>query len=256
MTEPTASSGPESARDPATADPATEARALLRAADRAVLGTLDRDGGGPYASLVLLATAADGAPLLLISRLAEHTRNLEADPRASLLIDGTAGFEQPMEGPRLTLAGRAARLEPAAAGPARARFLARHPDAALYADFGDFAFWRIAVGRGHLVAGFGRISGVDGAALLPPADDAAALVAAEAEIVAHMNQDHADALDLYARVLLGRDGDGWRMTGLDPDGIDLRRGGAVARLSFDRRATTPDLARAELVRLVRRARSG
>lgn len=242
------------AADPDT-DPAAKARSLLRAADRAVLATIDRRGGGPYASLVLLATAAEGAPILLISRLAEHTRNLEADPRASLLIDGSAGHRQPLEGPRVTLTGTAARLDGGAAGPARSRFLARHPDSRRYADFGDFAIWRIAVGAGHLVAGFGRIAGIEGDALLPGVDDASALIAAEAEIVDHMNADHGDAVDLYARVLLGREGAGWRITGIDPEGADLRRDGAVARLAFDRRVTSPDQARAALVRLAKRARA-
>jgi hypothetical protein len=245
--------------DPRTPDPPTDAaaaRGLVRAADRAALATLDRDGGGPSASLVLVAGAADGAPILLISRLAWHTRNLEADPRASLLIDGTAGFDQPLEGPRVTLLGRFDRLD---GGPARdrarARFLARHPDAALYADFGDFGLWRMTVWTAHLVAGFGRIRTIDGPDLLPPVDDAEALAAAEREVVEHMNDDHADAVDLYAGRLLGQAGEGWRMTGIDPEGADLRRGGAVARLPFDKRATTPEEARVELVRLVKRARA-
>lgn len=227
------------------------ARRLMRAADRATLATALADNAGwPYASLVLTACDADGSPLLLLSDLAEHSRNLAADPRLSLLLDGTAGHEDPLTGPRLSLLGRAA---PTAEPGARARFLARHPGAALYADFRDFRFYRVAVERAHFVAGFGRIRWLPASDLLdapPPA-----LTTAEADIVAHMNADHADALDLYARVLLGQSGEGWRMTGIDRRGLDLRRAGAVARLDFAHPVETPDQARAELVRLARAARS-
>ena len=144
-------------------DPAAEARRLLRAATTASLGTIARDGGGPYTSLVLVAVDANGAPLLLLSDLAEHSQNIAGDDRVSLLIDGTQGLEERLTGPRLTLLGRAAR----SAGPDhRARYLARHSSAGRYADFGDFAFYRIAVGSAHLVAGFGNIHAIAGAALL------------------------------------------------------------------------------------------
>lgn len=230
------------------------ARGLLRGLDRATLATslataLAGQAGWPYASLVLIATAPDGSPLLLISRLAEHTKNLAAEPRLSLLLDGTAGHEDPLTGPRLTLLGRAAVSEDPRD---RARFLARHPGAALYADFGDFAVWRVTVERGHFVAGFGRIRWIEAADLV--IDPPPALTEAEPDIVAHMNADHADALDLYAQRLLGLSGSGWAMTGLDRDGLDLRRGGAVARLAFARPVATPEEARAELVRLAREAR--
>ncbi len=135
-------------------DPARLARSLVRAAETASLATIQRDAGGPYASLVLVAADDDGIPILLLSDLAEHSRNLAADGRASLLFDGTAGFEDRLTGPRLTVLGRArASGEPRH----RARFLARHTGAARYAGFGDFRFYRIAVESAHLVAGFGRI---------------------------------------------------------------------------------------------------
>ena len=124
----------------------------------------------------------------------------------------------------------------------------------MYADFGDFAFWRVEVSRAHLVAGFGRIHWIDGRDLLLDMTGAEALAATERDIVAHMNDDHADAIQLYATRLLGRSGEGWRMTGLDPEGLDLRRAGEVARLPFDRRVTDAESARAELVRLAKRAR--
>jgi putative heme iron utilization protein len=141
-------------------DPAAEARALLRAASTASLGTIGRDGGWPFTSLVLVATDHDGVPLLLLSDLAEHSANIAADDRVSLLIDGTAGLDDPLTGPRLTVVGRATRSDHAGH---RERYLARHESAAQYADFGDFAFYRIAMESGHLVAGFGRIDWIAGA---------------------------------------------------------------------------------------------
>ena len=159
------------------------------------------------------------SPLLLLSDLAQHTRNLVADPLVSLLFEAPPGYPDPLAGPRLTLLGRAERCDDAHAA---ARFAARHPSSAVYAGFADFHLYRVVVERGHLVAGFGRISWIEGGDLRFAAD-ASALAAAEAEIVAHMNADHADAIALYAERLLGRAGDGWRMTGIDPEGLDLRR---------------------------------
>lgn len=141
---------------------AEAARALLRGARQATLATAAHDGW-PFASLVLIAHGPDGAPLLLLSDLAEHSRNIAADDRVSLLIDGTAGLEDPLTGPRLTVLGRAERsTDP----DHRHRFLERHPSAEQYVDFADFAVYRMAVDRGHLVAGFGRIHWIDAAQLL------------------------------------------------------------------------------------------
>jgi putative heme iron utilization protein len=250
---PAVGQAPEAAAQ-AAATPAEQARAVMRAADRAALATLARPGtmesGAPYASLVLVALDHDASPLLLVSQLADHTKNLQADGRVSLLFDGTAGLAEPLTGPRVTLQGTAA---PSDDKRLRARFLARHPGAALYADFRDFGFWRVAPGRAHLVAGFGRIHWIDALRL----DTAAAAALAEAEpgIIAHMNRDHTDAVQLYATKLLGRAGGGWTMTGVDPEGCDLRREGEVARLPFGRPVLDADAARAELVRLVKHARA-
>lgn len=237
---------------PTEPTPADAARALIRACDRASLATLMADGGAPYASLVMAACDQDGTPLLLLSRLAEHTKNLLADVRVSLLYDGTAGLDSPLTGARVSVQGRAA----ATAEPRhRARYLARHPDAAQFADFGDFAFYKVTVERAHLVAGFGRIHWVAAADLLPDLGPASALAEAEAGIVEHMNQDHADAIQLYATRLLGADVEGWTMTGIDPEGCDLRRGGVVLRLPFLQSIRNSGEARATLVALVKQARA-
>ena len=225
-----------------------EARRLVRSHAHGTLATLI--DGRPYASLVATACDTDASPLLLLSDLAQHTKNLFADPCLSLLFGTTAGYPDPLAGPRLTVIGRADRCdEPRAA----ARFAARHPSSAHYAGFGDFHLYRVVVERGHLVAGFGRIAWVEGGALRYTAD-ASALAAAEADIVAHMNQEHADALALYAERLLGLAGTGWRMTGIDPEGLDLRQDGEVARLNFAAPVLTPEAARHTLVGLAEAAR--
>ncbi len=235
------------------ADRGAVARRLVRGRDHAALATTL--AARPYVSLVASACDIDASPILLLSDLAQHTRNLVADPLVSLLFEDTGDYPDPLAGPRLTLLGRAERCDERRAG---ARFAARHPASAAYAGFADFHLYRIAVERGHLVAGFGRISWIE-AEHLRFAADASALAAAEAEIVAHMNADHADAVALYAERLLGRRGGDWRMTGIDPEGLDLRRpmeaGGATARLDFAEPVLTPDAARRALVALAQQARN-
>ncbi|MEQ9641348.1 MAG: DUF2470 domain-containing protein [Alphaproteobacteria bacterium] len=234
------------------ATPAATARALIRGLDRASLGTLTADGAAPYVSLVLVACDQDATPLLLISRLAEHTRNIATDASVSLLFDGTVGLDSPLTGARVSVQGRAAvSSEPRH----RARFLARHPEAAQYVDFGDFSFFAVEVEWAHMVAGFGAIHRIAAHDLLPEHGRESPLAEAEASIVGHMNEDHADAIQLYATRLLGAEGEGWRMTGIDPEGCDLRRGGTVLRLPFLQPIRNGNEARATLIDLVKRARS-
>ncbi len=231
------------------ASPAQQARAVARACRKAVLATtLAGDNPTPYASLVLVAFDHDATPLLLISTLAEHTRNIAADARVSLLCDGTDGYAEPLTGPRATLLAEAAlTTDPRH----RARFLARHPGAAMYADFKDFAFYKLKVSRAHIVAGFGRIHWFDDYLY---GGDCTKLTEAEAGIVEHMNSDHADATQLYASRLLSLSGEGWTLSGVDPEGADLIREGQLARLPFDKPVSDAEGARVELVRLVKRAR--
>lgn len=232
--------------------PGDTARILIRRADRATLATRIRDtDGAPYASLVLTAAAHDGSPILLISGLAEHTKNIVADPRVSLLFDGTAGYDDPLTGPRVSVLGRAVATDSAIL---RDRYLARHPAAAAYAGFADFAFYAVEIERAHLVAGFGRIDWITADELLFDTGPAAVLAQREADIVAHMNSDHADAIALYAKVLLGCAGDDWRMTGIDPEGIDLACKEISRRLAFDSPVFSTDDARLALAGLAKRAR--
>jgi putative heme iron utilization protein len=180
-----------------------------------------------------------GEPVLLISRLARHTRNLERDPRAALLVVAPGGQSaDPLAGARLTITGRA--VAPRCADDLARRFLARHPEAAGYARFGDFGFQRIEPESGHLVAGFGRIVDLAASDLLLDLEGCASLAASEAEALDHVNADHADAVRLYATELCAAPDGVWRMTGLDPEGADLAaEAGHVARLDFPERVSGP-----------------
>jgi putative heme iron utilization protein len=232
-------------------DPARAAGIVLRSAATASLGTLDEDGA-PFASLVTVATTPEGAPLMLLSDLALHTRNLKRDPRASLLLVAPGGEGgDPLAGARLTLSGRVVRDDDAGH---RRRFVARHAEAEGYASFADFFLYRLDLSRAHLVAGFGRIVGLTPADVLADTSGLAALVEAEAGAVAHMNADHRDALRLYATALLGLPDAEWLATGADADGLDLRAGGLRGRLPFPERLATPGDLRRILVDLARIAR--
>ncbi len=237
----------------ATFSPIPAARRVLRLAATGSLATL-QSSGGPFASLVTVATTPAGEPILLLSALAVHTRNISADPRASLLLVAPGGeVGDPLAGARLTLTGRVA--GPDKSPELRRRFLARHAEAASYADFGDFAFYRFAIKGGHLVAGFGRIVSLSAAELLTDIAEASALIEAEEGAIAHMNADHAEALSLYATRLLGMPEGDWRMTSADADGIDLRAGPLRARLDFSERVTSPAALRRTLAELAKAARA-
>jgi putative heme iron utilization protein len=246
---------PEGARAPADFDPRALAKALLRVTRAGTLGTLDRNTGHPFASLVNVATDVDGSPLILTSRLSTHTANLEADGRASVLLAET-GKGDPLAHPRLTVLGVFARVERESADEARVRrrFLARHPKSELYAGFGDFSFWRLAVASAHLNGGFARAADLAAADVLTDLSGAEELAGAEAGAVEHMNADHAEATRLYATKLLGQDDGPWRISGLDPDGADLTAGDRTARLAFPQRVTSATALRQVLVELARQAR--
>ncbi len=226
-------------------------RRLCRGRDRAALSTAARDANGwPCGSAVLAACRFDGAPLLLLSRLAVHTANLAADSRLCLLYDEMEGRAEPLAAARVGVLGRAGREDDPAAA---ARFLRRHPGAARYAGFADFSFYRVAVERVHLVAGFGAVERFEGAALkaLLAAPAAPALERGEERFVESLNA--AGAADAAACARRFGGGEGWRATGADPFGVDLRRGGEVARIPFARPVETPAAARAALAELARGA---
>ena len=211
-----------------TFSPLATTRRLMRQARTAALSTLARRTGHPFGSMVTVATEADGTPVILLSGLAAHSRNLADDPRASLLFeDRTLG--DPQQGARVTIVGRVEKIVDD--GSARRRYLARNPDAALYADFGDFGFHRLVMEDGHLVAGFGRAMRVKAEDIRLDLAQAGELVAAEEALRAELAADSA-RIARFARALGAADGE-WTVTGLDPEGLDLATTADVSR-SFRR----------------------
>src|SRR6202035_1010714 len=183
-------------------DPARLARSLLRRSRQGALATLMTGSGDPYCSLVNGATDPEGAPILLISRLALHTGNILGDTRVSLMLDERAAGD-PLEGSRIMLAGRAEEAGGEAAKLLRRRYLNAHPSAEVFVDFKDFSFFRICPLGAHLVAGFGRIVDLSPAQFLTDISDCSALLEAEKGAIEHMNADHREATNLYATRLLG-----------------------------------------------------
>lgn len=245
--------------DPSAYDALAQAKELLRSVRAGALATMVPGSAFPFASLVNVATAPDGSPILLLSRLAAHTRHLASDPRLSLLLAQT-GPGDPLAHPRVTIMGRAeCVIDPDRRAALKARFLAKNPESALYADFGDFAFWRVVMKEAHLIGGFGRQGHFKAQSLATSLDGAESLVAAEADALAHVNAGHQDALAHFAAALAHIPGGPWRATGIDPEGIDLGWADRTARIAFPRPVRTlHDLREifSELVEAARRAGAG
>jgi len=224
------------------------ARCVLRAGRVGTLATLS--DGQPFASLVTPAVAPDGAVLMLLSALAAHTRHLAASPRCAVMVAGPAQTENPQTAQRVTVIGEAVR---ATDESWRRYWVARHPYASLYANFSDFAVWRLAPEAGHFVGGFAQAHVLGRAQLLPEPMHVASVAEAEAGIVAHCNADHEDALSLLAGAQ-GQSG-AWRMIGVDVDGFDVIQDDTVMRIAFD--APVQDAAgiRRALVRMIGVARA-
>jgi len=235
-------------------DAARLARSLLRRSRQGALATLMAGSGDPYCSLVNVASHPDGSPILLISRLALHTRNILRDARVSLMLDERAEGD-PLEGSRIMLAGRAEEAKPDDLEVLRRRYLNTHPSAEAFVDFKDFSFFRIRPLGAHLVAGFGRIVDLKPAQFLTDISDAGALLEAEQGAIDHMNADHRETTNLYATRLLGAEAGDWRCTGCDPGGIDLQAGEKKLRLDFPARVTGPGELRKMLVKLAEDARA-
>jgi putative heme iron utilization protein len=212
------------------------ARTLVRSARHGAIAVLEPETGAPLASRVAVATDHDGAPVILISGLAAHTGGIEADPRCSLLV-GEPGKGDAMAHARITLiciAEKIARDDPRHERIA-GRFLSHTPKAKLYAGLGDFAFYRLEPQRASLNGGFGKAYALTREHMLTQGDQLDAIAAAEAGAIAHMNEDHADAIANYAAVFGKAAGDeGWVMTGVDADGFDLAAGDRVLRIPFAR----------------------
>lgn len=236
-------------------DPAGLVRSLLRRSRQGALATLMVGSGDPYCSLVNVATHPDGSPILLISRLAVHTRNILADSRVSLMLDEQTGGD-PLEGSRIMLNGRAEQAAGSELEILRRRYLKAHPSAEAFVDFEDFSFFRITPSGTHLVAGFGRIVDLKPEQFLTDVSGAETLLEAEQGAVDHLNADHRDAINLYATRLLGADDAAeWLCSGCDPDGLDLQAANKTLRLDFPQRVTGPGELRKMLVSLADQARA-
>lgn len=262
MHEPPAGSQPAPPSPPMPPPPqpsyAERARTLVYVGRAGTLSTLSRKHPGhPFGSVMPYALDARGRPLLLISRMAMHTQNLEADPRASLLVaQGAVAEEDLLALGRVTLMGTAVRLAQGEVAAARAAYLARYPKAAYWVDFGDFAFWRLDLADVYFVGGFAAMDWI-----APEVYEAAGpdpLADAAADIIEHMNHDHAVALVTFARVLAHEEADEARMVAVDRLGFKLRlRSGRrmhSCRIGFPREVTSAAACRQALVDMLRDAR--
>lgn len=232
-------------------------KTLLRAARHAALSVLEPGSGWPLASRVSVATDCAGRPLILVSDLSAHTGGLIGDERCSLLF-GEAGKGDPLAHPRMTLKCRARKVERGTDGHAAIaqRFLARHPKATLYADFADFSYFRLEPENASLNGGFGKAYKLSRDDLLSDATVASDLEHTGPGAVAHMNEDHRDAIALYAKHFAGIAGQlDWAMTGIDPDGFDLMAGDRAARVFFSEPLASAGQMRARLVEMAIKARA-
>ncbi|MCZ6605945.1 MAG: pyridoxamine 5'-phosphate oxidase family protein [Alphaproteobacteria bacterium] len=222
--------------------PGPVVRALIRGADKASLATRHRSrkgagtgprDGWPYGSLVLCATTIEGDPLLLLSDLAEHVKNIRQDDRASLLFDGTGRRADPLSGARASVLGRLRPVKGRARAPLMARFLARHQSAELYAGFADFNLYRMRIEAAHLVAGFGKIHWVSKAQMRLQGIDLGAWRAGEGRLVTRLNGPQSP---LVAHALGGRPA---KVCSVDPEGLDATIGRRQKRIVFDRPVPSP-----------------
>ena len=226
----------------------TEARRFIRGQQSGVLSTLSkRLEGYPFGSVSPFILDHAGCPIILISEIAEHTKNIEADPRVSLIVQPYSPDMQTTG--RATLVGRAERLpEKDSLGP---RYLRYMPQAEAYFAMHDFHFYRIQPVRIRWIGGFGRIHWVE-----PPAylTDPGSLAETEAGILNHMNSDHSQALMDYCRHCHGLETSAVAMIGIDSDGFDVRAEGQILRFTFDTPIQTADDARSALVALAQQCR--
>lgn len=231
------------------------ARTLLRTARHAAIATLEPVSGDPIATRVGLATDHDGTPIILASALAAHTPALLADPRCSLLV-GEAGKGDALAHPRMTIFAKAREIARGTPEHARIewRYLSHLPKAKLYASLADFRFFRLEPEHARLNGGFGRAYELAASEWLSLNPANGAIAAAEQSAVDHMNEDHADAVALYARHFGKGDNGNWRITGIDADGFDLADGDKVLRIFFSEPLNSAGDIRTTLVRMAGEAR--
>jgi len=224
---------------------------LLRARPAGILSTgLASDNpsetGWPYGSLATFATDMDGSPIFLFSELSDHCQNLNHDARASLVVENALNKRHPQTGARVTVMGRVLKTDDPRH---RARYLKNHPNAAVYADFGDFHFYKMDVEKARFVGGFAKAVWLKKQEIISPEHLCIDFITMETDIIDHMNNEHGDAVANMVHHLLGRKGLKWRLSGIDPDGIDFKNASGFARLDFDQALTKVNECRSELVKL-------
>ncbi len=231
------------------------AKKLISTARFGSLAVLLPAGGHPFASRTAVATDSDRTPVILVSSLSEHTSGLMHDPRVSLLL-GEPGKGDPLAHPRVTLQCHAQRVEPGSSDHTRlrGRFLRRHPKAALYIDFADFSLFRLSPVTASLNGGFGKAYHLVPGDILINSTIIEALAQIEESAVAHMNDDHADAVAVYAKALAGEKTGTWRISTIDVAGIDLMSGDRTCRIEFDTPLEDTENLAPKLARLAQMAR--
>ncbi|MEM1288631.1 MAG: DUF2470 domain-containing protein [Pseudomonadota bacterium] len=206
------------------------AKSLVRTARFGALAHFDSKTGDPQVSRVGVATTDAGAPVILISQLSAHFSGLEANPRCSILL-GEPGKGDPLAHPRISLSADARKVtDEKERGALRWRYLSRHPKAELYVDFADFAFWVLQPAAASLNGGYGKAYEFAGDDVLSAVVDG--LAEREAGAVDHMNDDHRDAIDLYATLSRSNPGEGWAMVSMDAEGFDLMRSEELLRVWY------------------------
>ena len=240
----------------ATSTHAEQARTLTEKMSTATLCTIsERSDGCPYGSFVTYAIH-DGEPIFLISILAEHTKNLEAESRASLMVS-ESGEGNPLALGRVTLLGKCEKLSKDDDPSLKEVYLRRHPNASFYIDFEDFSFYKLKISEARYIGGFGRMSWVDGPDWENSEPDP--LFESAGDIISHMNEDHEDAMVIICKEMSkAKDTTSATMTGIDRYGFEMSamtaEGPRPIRIGFENEATDSEEARKEIVALVKKAR--
>lgn len=233
------------------------AETLLRTARYGTLAVLEPGTGHPVTSRVGCVPDMDGTIHIPVSGLSAHTKALVADPRCSLLL-GETGKGDPLTHPRLSLVGRVTRIEKDSDTHARLhrRYLARQKKAGIYLDLPDFAFYRLESDHAFLNGGFGKAFDLTAADMFLPQDELLAeLIKVEEGVVSHMNEDHGEAVGLYATVLAEAEAGPWRIATIDPRGLDLVLGERLLRLNFATPLKSAAEIRPVLVEMAKEARA-
>jgi putative heme iron utilization protein len=238
-----------------------EVRALYARERNGMLCTLSKKmAGWPFGSITPYAVAAGGEPVILISEIAEHTRNLREDARASLLIQDSQALDDPQAAARVTLMGYAMPVPAPYVEDARRRYLDLFPGSASYFQIHDFTLFQIKVSRVRFIGGFGEIHWLDGDEVIAGAGSKLDPLAPHIEMICkHMDEDHADALRLYSAAFAQTEAGAAEMIHVDSEGFDMiaitESRHKHLRIAFPNRVTTTDDVRREMVEMVRLARA-